>query len=105
MRKICILLFVVIACVGKRADGQLTVLHSFSGSPDGKGPHGDLYYDGAFLYGMTRLGGSNDEGSIFKIRPDGSNYIRLFDLEDTSSGGHPLGSFVSDGNFLYGMTM
>src|SRR4051812_12092967 len=104
MKKISLLLLLFIASVTKQSFGQLTVLHSFVGNPDGSAPWGDLLSDGTFLYGMTNIGGINDSGTIFKIKPDGSGYIKLFDFAGATNGSVPQGSFVSDGTFIYGMT-
>jgi uncharacterized repeat protein (TIGR03803 family) len=52
--------------------GELTVLHQFTGSPDGSHPHGALIQaaDGAF-YGTTLDGGAWDAGTIFRMTADG----------------------------------
>jgi len=70
----------------------------------GRLPHGSLIFDGTFLYGMTRLGGTNNFGIIFKIMPDGTGYSKLLDFNGAGNGGYPEGSLISDGSFLYGMT-
>jgi uncharacterized repeat protein (TIGR03803 family) len=52
------------------ATGKLTILHRFTGSPDGAFPYGGLLRDSAgHLFGTTDLGGVNDEGTIFKLTP------------------------------------
>jgi uncharacterized repeat protein (TIGR03803 family) len=80
-------------------------LLNFSGTADGSQPYGSLYYDGSFLYGMTATGGATNNGVIFKIKPDGTGYIDLLDFAGTTNGGGPRGSLISDGVFLYGMTI
>jgi len=70
----------------------------------GRFPSGSLISDGTFLYGMTSEGGANNYGTVFKIMPDGTGYLKLFDFAKTVSGKNPLGSLISDGTFLYGMT-
>jgi uncharacterized repeat protein (TIGR03803 family) len=88
-----------------KPDGSgFSKLIDFAGASNGKNPLGSLIYDGTFLYGMTARGGTNDNGVIFKIKPDGSGYAKLFDFAGTSNGSFPNGSFFSDGTFLYGMT-
>jgi hypothetical protein len=52
---------------------------------------------------MTTLGGAYGRGTIFKIKPDGTDYYNLADF-DTINGMHPSESLVSDGTYLYGMT-
>ncbi|MFI5206118.1 MAG: choice-of-anchor tandem repeat GloVer-containing protein, partial [Candidatus Paceibacterales bacterium] len=71
---------------------------------DGRNPAGSLIYDGTFLYGMTEIGGTNNMGTLFKIMPNGSGYVKLLDFAGATNGRTPLGSLNSDGTFLYGMT-
>src|SRR2546425_1213419 len=56
------------------------------------------------MYGMTSAGGINGCGIIFKIKPDGTGYSELLDFSGATNGGNPIGSLISDGTFLYGMT-
>lgn len=84
--------------------GYLKLL-DFNGVTNGSNPNGSLIFDGAFLYGMTRQGGINDLGTIFKILPDGTGYVKLFDFAGATNGEYPEGSLFSDGTFLYGMTL
>lgn len=82
-----------------------TQLHDFGSiANDGHSPNGKLLPDGTMLYGMTVWGGINDAGAIFKIKPDGSSYSRIYDFGDVNDGRQPYGSLISDGTFLYGMT-
>jgi uncharacterized repeat protein (TIGR03803 family) len=55
---------------------DFTVLKSFNSFSDGANPKGSLIEgkDG-FFYGMTPYGGENDSGTIFKIAPDGKDFI------------------------------
>ncbi len=79
-------------------------LKDFDSSKNGSWLYeGAFISDGIFLYGTTRNGGTNDTGTIFKIKPDGSGYIKIFDFDGTN-GALPLGSLISDGTFLYGTT-
>jgi len=82
---------------GTECDGIL----DFNGTANGKWPLGSLFYDGTFLYGMTSSGGSNDNGVIFKIKPDGTEYTKLHDFSGNI--GHPNGTLISDGTYLYGI--
>jgi len=79
-------------------------LLDFASATTGRYPSGSLISDGTFLYGMTKWGGSNGNGNIFKIMPDGTGFIQLFEFALNVNGGYPLGSLISDGTFLYGMT-
>lgn len=79
-------------------------LIDFTGTANGSKPYGSLFSDGTFLYGMTEYGGTNDEGTLFKVKHDGTGYIKLLDFTGTTNGSYPLGNLIFDGNFLYGMT-
>jgi uncharacterized protein (TIGR03437 family) len=87
-------------------EGQLTLLHNFSGA-DGANPVGlTLGTDGNF-YGVTRFGGANSSqasyGTIFKITPAGMlTTSHSFQGTDGSQPGAALLQ-ASDGN-LYGTT-
>jgi uncharacterized repeat protein (TIGR03803 family) len=80
-------------------------LHDFDATiNDGTNAHGSLIFDGTFLYGTTQYGGLNNKGTIFKITPDGTGYSKILDFDCITKGCGPLGSLLSDGTFLYGMT-
>jgi uncharacterized repeat protein (TIGR03803 family) len=105
MKKIFLLLFVFgTSFSASDCLAQYTKLHDFSAAIDGRNPYGDLVYDGTFLYGMTSAGGTNNMGTIFKIKPDGSSYSRILYFTGTSNGSFPHGSLIFDGTYLYGMT-
>jgi len=101
MKKLLLTFIVIFALKG---NSQVTTILTFSGTTNGDGPESSLYYDGTFLYGTTANGGTNNNGTIFKIKPDGSGYIKLLDLSGITNGRRPGGSLISDGTFLYGMT-
>jgi len=79
-------------------------LLDFSGSANGSSPRGSLISDGTFLYGTTYRGGANDSGTVFKIKPDGTGYLKLLDFSGFANGSYPLCTLISDGTFLYGAT-
>lgn len=89
-----------------KLDGSgYTKLLTLNATANGSLPWGSLISDGTFLYGMTRNGGSNNQGTIFKIMPDGTGFVKLLNFSNTITGGYPTGSLVSDGTFLYGTTV
>lgn len=95
----------IIALTGiQTAFAQLTNIINFDGVVDGKSPYGNVILQGGFLYGMTSEGGTNDLGIIYKVMPDGTGYQKLLDFSGSSNGSEPLGSLVSDGTNLFGMT-
>jgi uncharacterized repeat protein (TIGR03803 family) len=100
MKKLLIyVLFIVISSLAAKA--QYADLFDFSGK-DGVNPEGSLIYDGKFLYGIC-YGGVNNDGVIFRIKPDGTGDTNLHNL-DSLDGKVPLGTLFTDGNYLYGVT-
>ncbi|MFI5220901.1 MAG: choice-of-anchor tandem repeat GloVer-containing protein [Bacteroidia bacterium] len=100
--KFCILIFVF--AFSFSANAQYTKLIDFNNSSNGGVPFGSLYYDGTFLYGMTAYGGTDSNGIIFKIKPDGTGFVKLLDFSGILNGYNPCGSLIYDGIFFYGMT-
>jgi len=92
--------------------GNETVLHSFTGSPDGAFPNAGLVMDPAGnLYGTTSQGGSGSGcgfsfgcGTVFKLDPAGNETI-LYSFKGGSDGESPVAGLIMDvaGN-LYGTT-
>ena len=75
-------------------------LHNFAAtSRDGYSPLTDLVLVSNTLYGTTASGGTNGNGTIFKINTDGTGYGILRSLTNSPS---PEGGMVSIGNTLYG---
>src|SRR5450755_1786014 len=104
-------LFVLGAAVAVSAQARtLTVLHTFTGGPDGANPQGELIRDSAGnLYGTTRSGGDTSSesfgcGTVFKIDSNG-NETTLLKFGGGKFGCVPLGGVIRDaaGN-LYGTT-
>jgi len=81
-----------------------SVIFNFSGVADGSNPVGSLFFDGTFLYGTTSAGGTNSSGVFFKIKPDGTGYIKLLDFSGATDGYNPTGTLISDGTYFYGVT-
>jgi len=84
------------------------LLHEFGCDPaDGSRPCGTLVADDGTLYGMTSAGGTGNgrNGTIFRIRPDGSDYKILHHFEGWHlDGDTPYGSLLLDHGRLYGLT-
>lgn len=68
---------------------QQTIIHNFAFF-EGSSPFGSLFSDGTFLYGMTKNGGINNKGTIFKIMPDGTGYVKLLDFDGATTGQYPF---------------
>ena len=86
--------------------GNFRVLHSFTGGTDGIKPQAGLIQgsDGA-LYGMARYVNASNQGTIFRITPDGSGYSIIHTFTGPPDGQQPYGKLLegSDGR-LYGTT-
>jgi uncharacterized repeat protein (TIGR03803 family) len=83
--------------------GAETVLHSFAGAPvDAGGPMAALVQgsDGN-LYGTTQVGGTDNQGTVFKITPTGTETVLHSFAGNTVDGGYPYAALLqaSDGNF------
>jgi len=92
-------------------NGTYTVRYSFcpqNGCADGSHPGAGLIIDGAGnLYGTTYQGGTNNNGVVFQLAPDGT-YTVLYNFcqqSNCADGANPLAGLVIDaaGN-LYGTT-
>jgi uncharacterized repeat protein (TIGR03803 family) len=51
------------------ATGEETVLHRFTNGPDGGNPNARLLLYGGELYGTTMVGGTYNEGTVFRYAP------------------------------------
>ena len=89
--------------ISHTAFSQYTKLLNFAGGTEVKEPNGVLTTDGIFLYGCSFHGGTSDMGTIYKIKPDGTGYLKIHDFTGVN-GKSPEGSLYYDGTFLYGMT-
>ena len=81
-----------------------TVLHSFSGPPDGGAPYCNLVLSGNTLYGTTAGGGTNSYGTVFALYTDGTGLRILHAFGSTLDGASPSAGLVLSGNMLYGTT-
>lgn len=82
-----------------------SILHSFTGgSYDGSGGSGYLLNSNGYLYGMAGGGGINNEGVVFKISPDGTNFTLLHSFIWNDGASPYLNSLINVGGSLYGMT-
>jgi uncharacterized repeat protein (TIGR03803 family) len=89
--------------------GKETVLHSFTGSPDGSGPYAGVVQDPAGnLYGTTFNGGNFSCGqglgcgTVFKVSKSGKQIV-LHTFTGGRDGANPTGGLILDANGnLYG---
>ncbi len=89
----------------KLSSGIETVLHTFTGAPDGETPLPGLIRDKAGnLYGTTSEGGAGPNGTIFKITTSGNESV-IHSFTGSPDGDSPFAVLIQDpaGNF-YGTT-
>ena len=86
--------------------GKETVLHSFTGNPDGAYPFSStLVFDTkGNVYGTTNAGGTSNVGAVFKMTPSGKETVP-YSFSGGADGSGPQAGVVCDkkGN-LYGTT-
>jgi glucuronoarabinoxylan endo-1,4-beta-xylanase len=83
------------------------ILHRFTGlNTDGSIPFGNLLLYNDKFYGLTVLGGSNGNGTLFRMNMDGSGFQVLYSFTGASnSGWRPYGSLLVVGSKFYGLAM
>jgi uncharacterized repeat protein (TIGR03803 family) len=86
--------------------GREIVLHSFAGGNDGSNPFAGLVADSeGNLYGTTQLGGRNNEGTVFKLTPEGKETV-IHIFGNGNDGAFPGGGLIIDQRgYLYGATV
>jgi uncharacterized repeat protein (TIGR03803 family) len=92
--------------VYKLVNGEESVIYRFTGISDGAVPYDGLLQDAeGNLFGVTRVGGDSNMGTVFKVSPDGSKTTLHSFAGGTDDGANPNGDLIADaeGN-LYGTT-
>ena len=90
----------------------LTVLHTFTNSPEGSDAYGGLILVGNTLYGTTAFGGNGNEGffgtssggTFYSINTDGTGYTNLYSFTGGNNSRGPRDSLILVGNTFYGTT-
>jgi uncharacterized repeat protein (TIGR03803 family) len=82
-----------------------TVLYHFTGGVDGGTPVGGLVRDAnGNLFGTTQMGGTNANGTVFKLSPSGTETVLHSFTRGASDGAMPMASLLRVGRVLYGTT-
>jgi uncharacterized repeat protein (TIGR03803 family) len=92
--------------------GAVSVLHTFTGQPDGAFPTADLVMDSSGnLYGTTSEGGDTPCvgtgygcGSVFELNPSGAE-TQLYSFNGPPDGVYPEGPVLDAEGNLYGVTI
>ena len=79
---------------------------------DGAAPEADLILSGGTLFGTATSGGTNGNGTVFKVSTNGSGFATLYQFKYTygslgaigsnGDGAYPVDSLVLSGSTLYG---
>ena len=85
--------------------GAETVLHAFTGKPDGASPQAALLDVGGTLYGTSNIGGTYAKGTVFTVDPaTGAEHVLYsFAGGANGDGGYPL-AIIDVGGTLFGTT-
>jgi len=108
-RTILLSALVVLTITGATTENQTNYyrLKSFGSPNPGTCPHTALLLgsDG-LLYGTTQSGGAANQGTVFRLGPDGTDYLVLHDFSADHDGKNPDGALVQgrDGS-LFGTTV
>jgi uncharacterized repeat protein (TIGR03803 family) len=98
---------VSVTCATGTPTATETILHAFGAGADGATSVAGLVMDGSGnLYGTTEFGGTNNQGTVFKITPTGTESVLYSFGATTTDGDNPLAGLIMDasGN-LYGTTV
>ena len=90
--------------------GKESVLHSFSGAPDGFSPYAGLINFKGTLYGTTAYGGNGGCGGVgcgivFSLTPSGTETVLHTFVGYPNDGGEPEADLLNVNGTLYGTTM
>jgi len=83
---------------------NFAILHSFTNNPDGAYSQARLLVQDATLYGVTSSGGTNFNGTVFKLNTNGSGYSVIAHLSGGPSAGSPQAGLTMWSNVLYGVS-
>jgi uncharacterized repeat protein (TIGR03803 family) len=92
------------------AGRSFSVLHSFSGAPDGENPRASLLARNGILYGTTAQGGaygggrSDDAGTVFSLNAKTATERVLHSFGNNTDGRFPQSPVIEMNGKLYGTT-
>lgn len=96
------LILLGVGAVPQLSAQSFSVLHNFTGNPDGAYP-GGLLLSGSTLLGTTRNGGSANNGLVFVVGTNGSGLTILHDFAIAPDGAQP-NQLLLNGGLIYGTT-
>lgn len=89
-----------------RSDSKVTVLHSFNCTSDGRYPYGRLVQaSNGLLYGTTSEGAAAEQGTVYQLKTNGSDFRTLVQFANADAGCQPKAGLIQASNGdLYGAT-
>ena len=98
---ITVTIVLVHPCIGQ----EFSVLHHFGGTPnEPEEPMGKLVRHDGVLYGTSIFGGIGHDGTVYRIRQDGTQLEVLHEFV-AGQGKNPMSSVLVVGSELYGATL
>jgi uncharacterized repeat protein (TIGR03803 family) len=84
---------------------SFSLLYSFTGNRDGFSPSSLIQGTDGRLYGTAPFGGTNYDGIVFAVNPNGTGFTAIYSFTWGNDGGAPQGGLIqgTDGR-LYGTT-
>lgn len=84
---------------------DFTILHNFISLPSSSGGANPsaLILNDSTLYGVTYYGGNNNQGTVFKINTDGTDFTVLHTFSGGSEGARPHSNLALIDSTLYGV--
>ncbi len=87
-----------------------SVLHTFTAldvatqttNNDGANPSAALFLSGSTLYGTAEYGGTNGNGTVFKVSTNGNGFVNLYNFTGGNDGADPAAALILSGSTLYG---
>jgi uncharacterized repeat protein (TIGR03803 family) len=70
---------------------------------DGTSPRAVMVVSGGAMYGDTRYGGTNGQGTVFKLNLDGTGFTNLYNFSDAEPD-TPITPLAISGSIMYGTT-
>jgi uncharacterized repeat protein (TIGR03803 family) len=88
------------------APSSYKTLYSFKGGSDGDTPYGNLVYINEILYGTTNAGGTNNLGTIYSIKTDGTDekIVHSFGTINNDGSQPYAGLMLGSDGYYYGTT-
>ena len=81
-----------------------TIQHNFTNTPDGATP-GQLTWTNGYLYGVTANGGTNGDGMIYRVNPNGTGFTPVYSFTGAANNGISPNDLLVTSNMIYGTTL